>query len=72
MHRKINSYEVATPAEVATGAAVTATGFDSSGELFAYAVGYDWGRGWTGNTPGVVRRLMVHRVTGKDTQYGKK
>lgn len=71
-HSRLKNYVVASPAEVAKGAAVTATGFSASGGLFAYAVGYDWCKGWSANTPNVARRLMVHRVTGEDTRGWKK
>lgn len=71
-HTRVNHYEVASSSEVARGAAITATGFSSSGALFAYAVGYDWSRGWSANTTDVVRRLMVHRMTAEDTQSRKK
>ena len=44
------------------GGPVTATAFSSDGKRFAYAVGYDWSKGFAHNTAGLVNKVMVHAV----------
>lgn len=46
-----------------TGGAVTATAFNRTGGIFAYAVGYDWSMGCGGNRPDYPIRVMLHPVT---------
>jgi len=41
---------------------VTAAKFSAQGDLFAYAVGYDWSKGHEFNHPSLPRKLMLHRV----------
>jgi hypothetical protein len=47
---------------VAGQAAITATGFNGDGGLFAYAVGYDWSKGYRGSFVGREDRVIVHVV----------
>lgn len=42
---------------------VTACKFNAQGDLFAYAVGYDWSKGHEGNHPSLPKSLMIHKVT---------
>lgn len=44
------------------GAPITATGFSGSGGLFAYAVGYDWSKGYMGRRREDECRILVKRV----------
>lgn len=44
------------------GGAITATGFSRNGGLFAYAVGYDWSRGYMGRREGEKCGVLVHMV----------
>ncbi|KAK4227929.1 WD40-repeat-containing domain protein [Podospora fimiseda] len=45
-----------------TGGSLTAAGFNRDGTMFAYAVGYDWSKGHTGNTAEYPRKLMLHKI----------
>ncbi|KAI6525381.1 hypothetical protein MCOR05_009462 [Pyricularia oryzae] len=42
--------------------AITATSFSPDGRVFAYAVGYDWSRGYAHNHPEYPTKLMLHPV----------
>ncbi|KAK4175966.1 putative poly(A)+ RNA export protein [Triangularia setosa] len=44
------------------GGSITACGFNWDATLFAYAVGYDWGKGYAGNTADHPRGLVLRRV----------
>lgn len=48
------------------GGAITTTAFNRDGTLFAYAVGYDWSRGYSSNTPQYPNKLMLHAVKDED------
>jgi mRNA export factor len=52
------------------GGPITATDFDRSGNIFAYAVSYDWSKGYQGHTQaqqgGQKDRIMLHPVTGDE------
>ncbi|KAI1082210.1 WD40 repeat-like protein [Whalleya microplaca] len=50
------------------GNAITTTGFNRDGSLFAYAVGYDWSMGVCGNNPEIPTKLMLHAVCNRDTK----
>ncbi|KAI0910297.1 WD40-repeat-containing domain protein [Ustulina deusta] len=47
---------------------ITATSFNRDGNLFAYAVGYDWSQGCVGNTPRTETKIMLHAVTEEDAK----
>ncbi|OTA98863.1 hypothetical protein M426DRAFT_28077 [Hypoxylon sp. CI-4A] len=68
-HSKIKTYPAPTAPSVA---AITATGFNHDGSLFAYATGYDWSFGRVGNTGKVQTRLMLHSVLTDDVVSQKK
>lgn len=44
----------------AAGGAITSTAFNHDGSLFAYAVGYDWSKGYSSNTPQYPTKVMIH------------
>ncbi|KAG0651951.1 Nucleoporin GLE2 [Hyphodiscus hymeniophilus] len=44
------------------GGPISATAFNHSGKIFAYAVSYDWSKGYAFNTPGHVNKVMLHRT----------
>lgn len=46
------------------GGPVTAVAFNRDGTGLAYAVGYDWAKGYAGNEVGAVRKLVLHGVGG--------
>lgn len=41
---------------------VTSGKFNAPGDMFAYAVSYDWSKGHEGNTPGLPKQIMLHKV----------
>merc|ERR1719478_1129998 len=41
---------------------VTAAKFNAPGDMYAYAVGYDWSKGHEGNHPQLPKSIMLHRV----------
>jgi len=44
------------------GGSITATKFNKNGQIFAYAVAYDWAKGYQGNTPQYPNKVMLHPV----------
>ncbi|EKM51871.1 uncharacterized protein PHACADRAFT_199377 [Phanerochaete carnosa HHB-10118-sp] len=42
------------------GAPISATAFNHTGSVLAYAVSYDWHKGHMGNVPGMPNRIMLH------------
>ncbi|KAF2169406.1 hypothetical protein M409DRAFT_52653 [Zasmidium cellare ATCC 36951] len=44
------------------GGAISATDFSRKGDVFAYAVGYDWSMGYMFNTPRYPCRIVLHPV----------
>lgn len=49
---------------------ITATTFNRNGSIFAYAVSYDWSKGYTGMTPGHPNKVMLHAC--KDEEVKKR
>ena len=47
---------------------VTATAFNTPGDLFAYAIGYDWSKGHDGNNPQYPKKIYIHRVNEQDVK----
>mmetsp|Transcript_25674 Transcript_25674/g.73881 ORF Transcript_25674/g.73881 Transcript_25674/m.73881 type:complete len:362 (-) Transcript_25674:128-1213(-) len=41
---------------------VTTGKFNAAGDIFAYAVSYDWSKGHEGNHPSLPRAIMLHKV----------
>jgi mRNA export factor len=48
------------------GGPITATTFNKDGTIFAYAVGYDWSKGYSANNPSIVTKVMLHPVQGDE------
>lgn len=48
------------------GGAITSTAFNRNGNIFAYAVSYDWSKGYAHNTPQYPIKVMLHPVTGDE------
>lgn len=49
-----------------TGGAISATAFNRNGNIFAYAVSYDWSKGYSANTPQYPNKVMMHPVNGDE------
>ncbi|TDL20802.1 WD40 repeat-like protein [Rickenella mellea] len=49
---------------------ITATAFNRQGNIFAYAVSYDWSKGHTGMTPNHPNKIMLHAC--KDEEVKKR
>lgn len=41
---------------------ITATKFNAPGDLFAYAISYDWSKGHEGNMQNIPRKILLHKV----------
>ncbi|ORY10870.1 WD40-repeat-containing domain protein [Clohesyomyces aquaticus] len=48
------------------GGSITATAFSRDGNIFAYAVSYDWSKGYSHNTPQNPIKLKLHPVIGDE------
>ena len=44
------------------GGSITATKFNKTGTIFAYAISYDWSKGFQGNTASYPTKVMLHPV----------
>ena len=44
------------------GGPISSTAFNRTGTIFAYAVSYDWSKGYASNTPQTVNKVMLHPV----------
>ncbi|KAK0514722.1 hypothetical protein JMJ35_003339 [Cladonia borealis] len=44
------------------GGTISSTAFNRNGNVFAYAVSYDWSKGYANNTPQGVNKVMLHAV----------
>jgi mRNA export factor len=44
------------------GGSITATTFNKTGSIFAYAISYDWAKGYQGNTANYPTKVMLHPV----------
>ncbi|RJE27112.1 WD40 [Aspergillus sclerotialis] len=47
----------------AVGGSITSTAFNGDGSIFAYAVGYDWSKGYAHNTPDGLNQIRLHPVS---------
>ncbi|CAG8949817.1 hypothetical protein HYFRA_00004141 [Hymenoscyphus fraxineus] len=45
------------------GGTISATAFNQDGSIFAYAVSYDWSKGYASNNPQYPNKIMMHPVT---------
>lgn len=48
------------------GGSIVATGFSKDGNIFAYAVSYDWSKGFSANSPTYPIKLKLHPVIGDE------
>ncbi|KAF2035594.1 Poly(A)+ RNA export protein [Setomelanomma holmii] len=48
------------------GGSITATGFSKTGDIFAYAVSYDWSKGYSGNNAQYPIKIKLHPVIGDE------
>jgi len=46
----------------AVGGTISSTCFNRNGTIFAYAVSYDWSKGYSVNTPQTPNKVMLHPV----------
>lgn len=44
------------------GGTISSTAFNRNGNIFAYAVSYDWSKGYSSNTPQLPNKVMLHGV----------
>lgn len=44
------------------GGSITATKFNKTGSIFAYAISYDWSKGYQANTTNYPIKVMLHPV----------
>ena len=42
------------------GGPVVSSAYNHTGTIFAYAVAYDWGKGYSGMTPGYPNKVFLH------------
>jgi mRNA export factor len=45
------------------GGTISATAFNKNGSIFAYAVSYDWSKGYATNTPNYPNQIRLHPVS---------
>ncbi|KAF1811117.1 WD40 repeat-like protein [Eremomyces bilateralis CBS 781.70] len=48
------------------GGPITATAFNRTGTIFAYAVSYDWSKGYAYHNPNNPNKIMLHPVVGEE------
>jgi len=48
------------------GQTISATAFNRTGSIFAYAASYDWSKGYAHHTPQSVNKIMLHPVQGDE------
>lgn len=48
------------------GGSITATDFSRQGNIFAYAISYDWSKGYAHNLPTITNRIKLHPITGEE------
>jgi mRNA export factor len=46
----------------AVGGPISSTAFNRNGNIFAYAVSYDWSKGYSANTQQTPNKVMLHPV----------
>ncbi|RDW75973.1 putative nuclear pore complex protein SonA [Coleophoma crateriformis] len=50
----------------AVGGSITATGYNYDGKLWAYAISYDWSKGYVSNYPQYPNKVMLHQTSEDD------
>jgi len=48
------------------GGSITATGFSKDGNIFAYAISYDWSKGYSGNNTAYPIKVKLHPILGDE------
>jgi mRNA export factor len=48
------------------GGSITATAFSRNGDIFAYAISYDWSKGYAANNPQYPTKIKLHPITGDE------
>lgn len=48
------------------GGTISATDFNSKGSIFAYAVSYDWSKGYAHNNAQYPNKIMLHPIQGDE------
>ena len=48
------------------GGTISSTAFNRTGDIFAYAISYDWSKGYSVNTPQLPNKVMLHPVQGDE------
>jgi len=48
------------------GGTISTTAFNRTGNIFAYAVSYDWSKGYASNTPQYPNKVMMHPVSAEE------
>ncbi|KAF9738357.1 hypothetical protein PMIN06_009883 [Paraphaeosphaeria minitans] len=48
------------------GGSITATAFNKDGNIFAYAVSYDWSKGYAASVPGQKLQVKLHPIIGDE------
>ncbi|KAI6784192.1 uncharacterized protein J7T54_004738 [Emericellopsis cladophorae] len=48
------------------GGSITATAFNKTGSIFAYAISYDWSKGYQNNTSSYPTKVMLHPIQGDE------
>jgi len=51
---------------------ITATKFNTPGDIFAYALCYDWSKGHEGNASNIPKKILLHRVTEEQVKKANK
>jgi mRNA export factor len=52
----------------AVGGSISASAFNRDGTIFAYAVSYDWHKGYASNNPQYPNKIMLHPVTEEEVK----
>ncbi|KAG6883921.1 hypothetical protein C0993_002837 [Termitomyces sp. T159_Od127] len=65
-----NDYANVWPAFDAAAGPISTTTFNRNGNIFAYAISYDWSKGHSGMTPGLPNKVMLHSC--KDEEVRKR
>ncbi|KAJ5466882.1 hypothetical protein N7475_004634 [Penicillium sp. IBT 31633x] len=52
----------------AVGGPIPTTAFNRTGNIFAYAVSYDWSKGYAANTPQTTNKVMLHPIGPDETK----
>jgi mRNA export factor len=52
----------------AVGGTISATDFSRKGNIFAYAISYDWSKGYTNNTTQTPNKVMLHPIAPEEVK----